>query len=93
MVLIKILKRRDAASVIVAILVAMIVAQPLSMMTQRLASKISYVNNGPYGYAGPGNGWKNEYLFPLVWALVQLIVLEILAWIYILANRPMPRKK
>jgi hypothetical protein len=93
MVLIKILKRRDAASIVVAILVAMIIAQPLSLTTSRLAGKISDVHNGFGSYVGPGGGWKNEYLFPIVWALVQLLVLEILAWIYVLANRPMARKK
>jgi uncharacterized membrane protein len=93
MVLIKILKRRDAASIIVAILVAMIVSQPLSLTTSRLAGKISGVHNGFGGYAVPGGGWKSEYLFPIVWALVQLLVLEILVWIYVLANRPVARKK
>jgi hypothetical protein len=85
MVLVKILKRRDASSVVVAILLAMIITQPLSTMTIRLASKISTVN-GLGGYGGPGGGWKSEYLFPLVWAVVQIIVLEILGWIFVLSN-------
>lgn len=93
MVLIKILKRKDASSVVVAILIAMIVAQPLSIMTMRLAAKVAYVSSGPYGYGGPGGGWKNEYLFPLVWAVVQILVLEILGWIYVLANRPVKIKR
>jgi hypothetical protein len=90
MVLVKILKRRDASSVLIAILLAMIVASPLSTMTIRLASKISSVN-GQYG--GPGGGWKNEYLFPLVWAVLQIIALEILGWIYVLGTSPLKRKK
>jgi hypothetical protein len=91
MVLVKILKRRDASSVLVAIVLAMIITQPLTSMTGKLASKISGLggNNG-YGY-GPGTGWKSEYLFPIVWAAVQIIVLEILAWVYVWASSPVTR--
>lgn len=92
MVLVKILKRKDASSVLVAIVLAMIVAQPLSMMTMRLASKIASANNGQYGFSGPGGGWKNEYLFPLVWAVLQIIILEILAWVFVLGNRPVRKR-
>lgn len=89
MVLVKLLKRRDASSVLVAILIAMILGQALTSMTANLASKISDLNNNQnYGFGGPGSDWKNQYLFPLVWAVLQLLVLEILAWIYVLGNRP-----
>jgi hypothetical protein len=94
MVLVKILKRKDASSVLVAILIAMIVSQPLNLTTTHLASKISGLHNGQYfGYGGPGSGWKGEYLFPIVWAILQLLILEILGWIYVLGNRPLRRKK
>jgi uncharacterized membrane protein len=90
MVLIKVLKRKDASSVLVAILLAMIIQQPLVSLTSKLASIISglHTNNQGY-YFGPGGGWKDQYLFPIVWAILQIIVLEVLAWVYILANRPM----
>jgi hypothetical protein len=90
MVLIKILKRRDASSVIVAILVAMIIQQPLLSTTGQLASKISLTHNGPFGTS---SYWKDAYLFPVVWALVEIIVLEILAWIVVLANRPLKKSR
>jgi hypothetical protein len=93
MVLVKILKRKDASSVLVAILLAMIITQPLNAMTIRLASKISTVSNGVGGYGGPGGPWKNEYLFPLVWAILQIIILEILAWIYVLGKQPMRKNR
>lgn len=93
MVLVKILKRRDASSVIVAILIAMILSQPLTSMTGELASKISSLDgNGGFSY-GAGGGWQNQYLFPLVWAALQLIVLEILGWIYVYASRPIKKIK
>ena len=91
MVLVKILKRRDAASVVVAIIIAMIISSPISSATVSLANKISGVSNG--GYNMTGGGWKNEYLFPVVWAILQLIILEILGWIYVLTNRPIKHKR
>jgi hypothetical protein len=93
MVLVKILKRRDASSVVVAILLAMIITQPLTTTTGRLASVISGLGSkGPFGY-GPGGSWKEMYLFPVVWALVQIVILEILGWIYILGMSPLRRRR
>jgi hypothetical protein len=89
MVLVKILKRRDATSVIVAVLIAMIVSQPLYMLTGKPASIISGLdgNNAGY-YYGPGGGWQSQYLYPVVWVLVQLLALEIIGWIYLLVSVP-----
>lgn len=60
MVLVKILKRKDAASIIVAILIAMIIAQPLNMLTSPIAGRALGLKDGQYmGYAPPvqaGNG-------------------------------------
>lgn len=98
MVLVKILKRRDASSVILAILIALVISQPLNMMLGKPASIISGLsgkNNSGYffyGY-GPGGGWQSQYLFPIVWVVLQLLVLEILGWIVVLANRPIRRKR
>ena len=87
MVLIKVLKRKDASSVLVAILLAMIISQPLSMLTGKPAAIISGLGNNPgYYYYGPGGKWQSQYLFPVVWPLVQIAALEVLAWIYLLAN-------
>jgi hypothetical protein len=83
MVLVKILKRRDASSVVVAILIAMVVSQPLNMLTSPLAGKATDLKDGQYlGYAPPGSGWK-YYVYLVVWAVLQLIVLEVLARVYI----------
>jgi len=92
MVLVKMLKRRDASSVLVAILVALIVWQPLAEETARLSAKISGVSGGQYAYSAPGAGWKGEYLMPLVSVVVQLLVLEILGWIYVLGMGSMKKK-
>jgi hypothetical protein len=70
----------------------MIIQQPLMSTTGWIASKISYTHNGPFGYA-PGGSWKDQYLFPIVWAITQIIVLEILGWIYVYGSRPFTRKR
>jgi hypothetical protein len=85
MVLVRILKRRDAASVVVAILVALIVSQPLSQATSPLAGHLSGLNDGQYlGGVPPGAG-SLYYLYLVVWAILQLIILELLAWLYVWA--------
>lgn len=81
MMLVSILKRKDAASVIVAIVIAMVLMQPLSALTARLAGKVSGVDGG-FSYAQSG-GWQVEYLQPVVWAILQLILLEIVVRIYL----------
>ena len=92
MILVKILKRKDASSVLVAILLAMVIQQPLYMMTGKPASIISGLSGNQFGF-GYGPGWQSQYLYPVVWALVQIAALEILAWIIVLAKWPLKRKK
>lgn len=91
MILVKTLKRKDAFSVMVAIIIAMIVQQPLMMMTAKPASILSGQNNQAYG---PGGSWQLQYLNPIVWALLELIVLEVLCWVCLgLAKMSMKGKK
>lgn len=93
MILVKILKRRDASSVIVAILIAMIVSQPLYMVTARWAGILSGLDEGQYiGYTAPNSGWQEMYLQPVMWVVVQLAVLEALGWLYVGARMLLKRK-
>lgn len=85
MVLVKVLKRRDAASVLVAILVAMVLSPLLMAWTGHLAGVLSGLQNGQYmGYAAPGSGWKVEYLNPFVLVVLELLLLEVLIRLYVL---------
>lgn len=94
MILVKILKRKDASSVLIAVLAALIVWQPLSEVTSRPAAKLLGLNNNQYlSYSPPGGDWKAQYLYPVVWVIVQLIVLEILGWIVVLAGGTLKQKK
>jgi hypothetical protein len=93
MVLVRVLKRKDAASVVVAIVIAMILAQLISSVTGRWAGMLSGLDDGQYfGSAPPGSSWQGEYLYPVLWAALQLLVLEILGWIYVLARSMVKRK-
>ena len=93
MILVKILKRKDASSVLLAVLIALIVWQPLGQVTSRLSARISGLHgNQYYNYAPPGSGWHAEYLYPLVSVFVELIVLEVLCWIYVWTVGSMKKK-
>jgi hypothetical protein len=92
MVLVKILKRRDASSIVVAIVIAMIISQPLNMLTSPLAGHIMGLKEGQYlGYAPPNSGWE-YYAYEVLWAVLQLIFLEVLAWAYIWAANSSKKK-
>jgi flagellar biosynthesis protein FlhB len=87
MVLVKVLKRRDASSVVVAILVAMILFNLVQTITAKWAGSLSGLSNNQYAsYMSPGTGWKGQYLYPVVYALLELLVLEVLGWIYVWAS-------
>jgi hypothetical protein len=93
MVLVKVLKRRDASSVVVAILVAMILFNLVQTITAKWAGSLSGLSNNQYvSYMYPGTGWKGQYLYPVVYALLELLVLEVLGWIYVLVASSMKKK-
>jgi hypothetical protein len=87
--IVKVLKRKDAASVIVAVVVAMVLVPLLSSLVGELSRIVSGLNEGQvFGYAQttPGTGWQGEYLFPVVFAALQLIALEVLIRLYVLVH-------
>lgn len=73
---IKVLKRKDASSVVVAVVIALILYQVLPAMTERLAAVLSGVN------VTVGAGWQDQYLQPAVSAVLQLLLLEVLLWVW-----------
>ncbi|MGH7249866.1 MAG: hypothetical protein ACREGC_02730 [Minisyncoccia bacterium] len=79
MITIKVLKRKDGASLVAGVILAIITASFISGITQGLAQKISYSNLN--NYAGPS--WQVAYLYPIVWFVLELIVVEIAVWIYV----------
>lgn len=81
--IVRVLKRKDGASLVVGVVLALIVSQFLSSITTYLAGMWSGLDSGQYGTAFPGTGWHGEYLYPAVWAALQIIALELLIWVYV----------
>lgn len=87
MVLIKILKRRDAASVVIAVVLAFLLIQLLSSLTMRTAALLAGLDTNIFGgNGGPGGGWRAEYLQPVVSFFLSILLLEAFAWLYIGIN-------
>ena len=96
MVLVKILKRRDASSLIVALVLAGIIGQALAISLSSLANKLVGIDYGSDGGFGPSVDVKQSYIYPAVWAALQIVVLEVLAWIIIgieMLIKPSAKKK
>lgn len=78
MLLVKILKRRDASSVVVAIVVGFVLFTMLSSVTATWSDRL--LNTGSYHM---GADWKTAYLAPILTAFFELVLLELLGWIYV----------
>ena len=92
--IVKVLKRKDAASVVLAVTIGMILLQLVTTVTPELAGKISGLEEGQYvNYSFPGATWQSAYLFPVVSAALQLIALEILVWLYVGVHGLVAKKK
>jgi hypothetical protein len=83
MVLVKVLKRKDATSVIVAIVLAMIVYQLLNAVCARWAGQLAGLDDGQFVNYTSGNDWQSQYLQPVLLAAIEIIVLEVLGWVYV----------
>lgn len=85
----KVLRRGDAASVVVAVVLGMALAQFTQALAGNLSGPLSGLNDGQYyTMSPPGVGWRGEYLQPLVALALELIVLEALLWIYVFSIAP-----
>lgn len=94
MYIIKILKRKDAASVIVAIWIALSLNMLVSLPTYRLANWVAGIGDKNFNsmYGGGSPGWRNEYLNPVVSFILQIIVLEILIRLFVWVHPMLVRK-
>ena len=78
MVIAQVLKRKDGASLVVGIVVALILSTLVSGITADVAGRIAGLDG-----SGSGPGWQSLYFHPIVWALLQLVVLELLIRLYV----------
>jgi len=79
----KVLKRKDASSVIVAVVSAFIISTWLPGVVWRLADKITG-SNSQYGLGG---SWKAQYLQPFVMMVLQFVVLELALRLYVWVHK------
>lgn len=79
MYIVQILKRKDAAALVVGVVVALIISAFISSITSELANMVG--NVGSEVTAGPS--WQQQYLVPLVWAVLQLVVFEVVIRLYV----------
>ncbi len=82
----KVLKRKDASSVVVAIVLGLVVLSLISAPATQITDVI--VN----GQGKIFDNWKQVYLAPLVLAALQVIFLEIVGWIWVSISQAKNRK-
>lgn len=86
MYIVKILKRRDAASVVVAVVLALILLGILSTLTSDLATYLS-------GIETTGTEWRENIVLPLIQGALEIILLEALLRIVIYVRPMFVRRK
>lgn len=74
--IVKVLKRRDASSVVVAIIMGLFVSGAVQALAYRPASWLS-------GDSAVGGGWTAGLWLPIITLVVELIILEIVLRVYI----------
>ena len=82
MLILKVLKRKDGSSVVVAVVLAFLLLTLLTSWSVELTSNISDTS-GLFGSNGYGGGWKNTYLNPAISTGVQIVILEALLWVWV----------
>ncbi|MEO6761216.1 MAG: hypothetical protein ABI220_02450 [Candidatus Saccharimonadales bacterium] len=73
--IVRVLKRKDAASVVVAVVLGLLVFGAVQAWASRPADWLS-------GQDSAGSGWNEGFWRPLVTLVIELIVLEIVLRIY-----------
>lgn len=85
MVLVKVLERRDAASVVVAVAVGLVVATFVSTVTTHLSGVLTG--------ADTVGGFRENYWHPLVAFVLQLVALELLARLAVIVRAQLVSKR
>jgi len=90
--IIKVLKRKDGATLVVGVALAFVVANFLMSVTGQLSAKITDAAGSTPGLAST-DGWQTAYLLPIVTLILELIALELLVWIYVWIHGAVTNKK
>lgn len=70
MYIVKVLKRRDAASIVVAVVLAFVLSNVVTVLTSDLATYLSGIDT-----VG-GTEWRENVVRPLIAAILQVVLLE-----------------
>lgn len=89
MVLVKILKRKDASSVIVAIVAASVITQYLSTI---LLEPASWVSGSHTKFGFNNDGFGSSYIFPTVLFVLEFIGFELLVRLYLAIAKILNKK-
>ena len=81
MYIVRILKRRDAASVVVAVVLAFVLSSVVTVLTADLATYLSGIE------VSGGTQWRENVVRPLIAAGLQVILLEAILRL-VIAIRP-----
>lgn len=87
MVLVKILQRKDASSIIVALVLASIVSMFLLAVSQDFAQIFASEDQK---FDGPG--WQDQYVVPAAAAIIQFVLFEVLVRGFIAAREAYVRR-
>ncbi len=87
MYIVRILKRKDAASVVVAVVLAVILANALPVVTSDLATYLSGIETAQ------ATEWRENIVRPLISAALQVVVLEAFLRLVIFVRPYFVRKK
>lgn len=88
MYIVKILKRKDAASVIVAIILAIVLLNVITAVTGDLATYLSGID-----VAAGSTQWRENAVRPAMAAVLQLVLLEAILRVVIFIRPYFVRKK
>lgn len=81
--IVKVLKRKDGATVVVAVALGFAIANFMINITTQMSSRlVDRMGAGPTPYSPIGD-WRREYLMPFLALLFAIVTLELLIWIYV----------
>lgn len=94
MYVVKLLKRKDASSVVIAVWLAFQLMQLTSVVSMKAVSWLTGLGDSTFqnAYSSVASDWRNAYLNPVVSLLVQLVVLEVVVRLVVWVH-PMLVKK
>lgn len=90
MYIVKILKRRDAASLVLAIILGTLVTQFMFLPVYELGNRVANIGQDASMYSGMS--WRNYILSPIVSLAASLVFLELVFRVFVLVRGKVVRR-